>query len=125
MVRGTALQLAPGQVLRSLSDDLGLEDRELRVIFDVEQRTIEKWASGESVPQRETRRRLNELTALHQHLGQTFTSYEGARLWLRAPSRYLAGLTPLQALRAGDTEHATSVERVEEALEALDSGAFL
>ena len=123
--RGTALQLAPGQVLRSLLDDLGMEDRDLRVVFDVEQRSIEKWLAGETIPQRETRRRLNELAALHHHLGETFVSYEGARLWLRAPSRYLAGLTPLQVLRAGDAEHVTSVERIEEALEALDSGAFL
>ncbi|MCC7370326.1 MAG: DUF2384 domain-containing protein [Chloroflexi bacterium] len=102
MAHGSALQLAPWQVLRGLIDDLGMEDRDLRIIFDVEQRSIEKWLSGE-----------------------TFTSYDGARLWLRAPSRYLAGLTPLQVLRAGDTEHATGVERVEETLEALDSGAFL
>ena len=43
---------------------------------------------------------------------------------LRAPLRYLAGLTPLQVLRAGDTEQASSVERLREALEALDSGVF-
>jgi hypothetical protein len=122
---GTALQLAPGQVIRRLIDDLGMEDRDLRVIFDVEQRSIEKWLTGETIPQRETRRRLNELAVLHHHLGETFTSYEGARLWLRSSSRYLAGLTPLQVLRAGDAEHITSVERIEEALEALDSGAFL
>jgi hypothetical protein len=118
-------EIVPGQVLRLLSEDLGIEDKDLRVIFDVEQRSIEKWMSGETVPQKETRRRLNELAGLHVHLGETFTAYEGARLWLRAPVRYLAGLTPLQVLRAGDAEQASSVERLEEALEALDSGVFL
>jgi hypothetical protein len=122
---GSALQIAPGHVLRLLVDDLGLEDRDLRVIFDVEQRTIEKWMSGETLPQRETRRRLNELAALHQHLGESFTSYEGVRAWMRAPLRYLAGLTPIQVLRAGDTDQCSSVTRLEEALEALDAGAFL
>ncbi len=121
----TALQLAPGQILRLLVDDLGIEEKDLRAIFDAEQRSIEKWMRGETVPQKETRRRLNELAGLYQHLGETFTSYEGARLWLRAPSRYLAGLTPLQVLRAGDTEHGSSVERLEESLEAFDSGVFL
>jgi hypothetical protein len=125
MSRGSALQVAPGQVLSMLRDDLGIEDKDLRVIFDVEQRSIEKWLSGETLPQKETRRRLNELAALHEHLGQTFTSYEGARLWIRAPLRYLAGLSPLQVLRAGDTEEVSSVERLEEALEALDSGVYL
>src|SRR6185295_16730900 len=119
---GTAIQVAPGQVLRLLVDDLGIEEKDLRVIFDAEQRSIEKWMSGETLPQKGTRRRLNELAALHAHLGETFTSYEGARLWLRAPLRYLAGLTPLQVLRAGDTEDVSSIALVEAALEALDSG---
>jgi hypothetical protein len=44
---------------------------------------------------------------------------------MRAPLRYLAGLTPLQVLRAGDTDERSSVEMLEEALEALDSGVFL
>ena len=44
---------------------------------------------------------------------------------MRSPLRYLAGLTPLQVLRAGDTEEISSVERLEEALEALDAGVFL
>jgi hypothetical protein len=108
-----------------LNEDLGIEDKDLRVIFDVEQRSIENWLSGETVPQKETRRRLNELAALHEHLGETFTSYEGARAWMRAPLRYLAGLTPIQVLRPGDTDDASSVERLEEALEALDAGVFL
>ena len=125
MSRGSALQIAPGQVLHALVDDLGIEEKDLRIIFDVEQRSIEKWMSGETLPQKETRRRLNELAALHAHLGETFSSYEGARLWMRAPLRYLASLTPLQVLRAGDSEHVSSVERLEEALEALDAGVFL
>src|SRR5262245_2819583 len=116
MSRGTALQLAPGQVLRLLIDDLGLEEKDLRVIFDAEQRSIEKWISGETVPQKETRRRLNQLAALHAHLGETFTSYEGVRLWMRSPLQYLSGLTPLQVLRAGDGDEVTSVELLEAAL---------
>jgi hypothetical protein len=123
--RNSVSRATPGRVLRSLNEDLGIEDKDLRVIFDVEQRSIEKWLSGETLPQKETRRRLNDLAALHAHLGETFISYEGARAWMRAPLRYLAGLTPLQVLRAGDTDDASSVERLEEALEALDSGVFL
>jgi hypothetical protein len=121
----TALQLAPSQIVSQLIEDLGLEHRDLRVIFDIEQRSLDKWISGEVLPQKAARRRLNELHHLQGHLGETFNSWEGARAWLRSPSRYLAGLTPLQALRAGDIEHASSVERVEEALEALDAGVFL
>lgn len=125
MSRSSAVQLAPSQILGMLAKDLGIEEKDLRVIFDVEQRSIEKWMSGETLPQKGTRRRLNELATLHEHLGQTFISYRGARAWMHAPLRYLAGLTPLQVLRAGDTEEISSVERLEEALEALDAGVFL
>ena len=44
---------------------------------------------------------------------------EGARDWLRCPSRYLSGMTPLEALRAG------RVDRAEAALGALDAGIYL
>jgi uncharacterized protein (DUF2384 family) len=107
-----------------LSEDLGIEDKDLRVIFAVERRSTETWLSGETLPQKETGRRLNELAALHEHLGETFSSYEGARAWMRVPLRYLADLTPIQVLRADDTEDARSVGRLEETLEVLDSGAF-
>src|ERR1043165_6929663 len=49
------------RALQNLMDDLGIEAADLRAVFDVEQRSIEKWMSGETIPQKETRRRLNEL----------------------------------------------------------------
>jgi hypothetical protein len=48
-----------------------------------------------------------------------FTEWEGARDWLNAPSRYLAGLTPLEVMRAG------RVDRAREALLALSAGVYL
>lgn len=66
-----------------------------------------------------------ELAALHAHLGETFTSYEGARHWIRSPLTYLSGLTPVQVLQAGDSPQLASVDLLEAALEALDSGVFL
>src|SRR4051812_20540541 len=66
-----------------------------------------------------------ELAALRAHLGETFTSYEGARLWMRAPLPNLSGLTPLQALRAGDSAELSGVDLLEAALEAFDAGVFL
>jgi hypothetical protein len=44
---------------------------------------------------------------------------ESRRAWLRSDNPYLGGLTPLEVLRAGRTD------RVEAALEALDSGMFV
>lgn len=60
-----------------------------------------------------------ELIQLDRRLRETFTVMDAARDWLRDPSRYLAGLTPLEVLRAG------RIDRVEAALVALEAGIYL
>ena len=119
MKSAAALEATPAQILRRSMDDLGVQPQDLRDIFRIDQRTLDKWLSGEAFPQRAARARLNELDALHRHLGETFSDMADARAWLGDPSRYLSGLTPLEVLRIG------RVDRVEAALEALDSGIFL
>jgi hypothetical protein len=59
------------------------------------------------------------LLGLDARLRETFDSAEAIRGWLNAENRYLGGLTPAEAVRAG------RVDRVEAALEALDSGVFI
>ena len=115
------LRATPREILRALVDDLGLQPRDLRAIVDAEQRSLERWMRGDVIPQTEVRRRLDALDRLHAHLGESFTDYAGARAWLRCESRYLAGMTPIQVLRGGGD----GIERVEEALSALDAGVFL
>ena len=115
----TVLEVTPRQAVAVLESDLKLSLRDLGSMLDTDPRNIQRWVSGESYPQRAYRRRLHALVELHHHLGETFTTMEAAREWLTAPSRYLAGLTPLEVLRAGRTD------RVEAALEAIDSGVYL
>jgi hypothetical protein len=61
---------------------------------------------------------LRELSAVATHLNETFSSPGGPR-WLRSASSYLGGQRPLDAILDGE------FERVEAALEALDSGIFI
>lgn len=119
MGQTTALQVAPARILQLAIDGLGLEHRDIRDAFRVDQCTLNKWLTGEVLPQRAARTELNALHALHVHLGETFEDMADAREWLRDPSRYLGGLTPLEVLRVG------RVDRVEAALEVLDAGVFL
>jgi hypothetical protein len=93
--------------------------RDLEIILDTTARHIERWARDEAYPQTRSRQRLAELMTFHEHLGAIFTAWEGARDWLNTPSRYLAGLTPLEAMRAGRTD------RAREALLALSAGVYL
>lgn len=84
----------------------------------VSQRTLERWRSGESHPQRAARLRLAGLLVLVRWLENTFAG-GGAEEWFRTDNRYLGRMKPSEAIWAG------RVDRVETALEALDSNIFL
>lgn len=112
------LDISPERAILRLEDELGLSEADLAGALEVSQRTLERWRSGASHPQRAGRLRLAELLVLARRLEETFGE-GGAEAWLRADSRYLGGMKPMEAIRAG------RVDRVEAALEALDSGVFL
>jgi transcriptional regulator with XRE-family HTH domain len=108
-----------GQAVQALLVDLGLTMRDLEIILDTTARHIGRWARDEAYPQTKSRQRLAELMTFHEHLDAMFTAWEGAADWLNTPSRYLASLTPLEAMRAGRTD------RAREALLALSAGVYL
>ncbi|MFN8636544.1 MAG: antitoxin Xre/MbcA/ParS toxin-binding domain-containing protein [Chloroflexota bacterium] len=111
--------MSPGQAIRTLQADLGLTPVDLQMILGTTPRHIERWGANQAYPQTKARYRLAELMELHRHLITMFTAWEGARAWLAAPSRYLAGVSPLEVLRAG------RLDRAREALTALDAGVYL
>lgn len=114
------LEVTAAQAVDRLTGDGRLfSAREMADALGVTPRTIERWRTEGAHPQRETRRRLAELLDLNRYLLKTFGERAASRSWLEAPSRYLGGLSPTEAVRAG------RFDRVEAALEALDSGIFL
>jgi len=113
------LQLTPDQAVVRLSRDLGFSTATLAQATGTSPRTVERWRTGETLPQRDARRRLATLLALEARLRETFDSPAAIRAWLNAENRYLGGLTPAEAVRAG------RIDRAEAALEALDSGIFI
>ena len=84
-----------------LEADLGLPSKDLADALSVDRKTLDRWVTGETYPQREARRRLVELLALSQRLCEAFEGPDGVQEWLHASSRYLGGLTPAEALRSG------------------------
>ena len=113
------LEVTPAQAIEQLENDLSLSTNELAGALRTSPRTIKRWRDGETHPQHDMRRRLAALVALDRHLRETFTSPEAVRDWLHTSNRYLGGLTPADAVRVG------RIDRVEAALEALDSGVFM
>ena len=105
--------------LHSIEDILTLTDADVIAALDINARTLQRWRQEETFPQHEARALLARMDALIQALTETFTQPATVRTWMRAPSRYLAGLTPAEVIRAG------RLDRAEAALEALASGAFV
>lgn len=116
---GALLGMAPDRAVEQLEVELGLTRVDLARALGVDPRSVERWRAGRTYPQHEARRRLAALLDLHHHLRETFTTAEAAREWFHAPSRYLRGLTPADAVRL------RRIDRAEAALEALDSGGFI
>ena len=113
------LEMTPAQAVGRLEKGLGLSTVELATALGISARTLERWRAGETHPQRGARVRLAALVGLDRRLQETFDTPVAVRSWLRAGSPYLGGLTPVEVLRAGRPD------RVEAALEALDSGVFV
>lgn len=111
------LNITPEKAIAELESRLSMRDSDVALALGISPRSLRRWGSGESHPQRDSRANLARLVALSEHLEETFG--EDADEWLEADSRYLGGLKPIEALRAG------RIDRVEDALEALDSGIVL
>jgi hypothetical protein len=114
-----ATTLALNQVLEHLMGTLGISRAELALAVGASNQTVERWLADETYPQRGSRKKLDELIGLARRLDESFKTPEGAATWLRAPSGYFGGLTPLDALVRG------RIDAVEAALEALDAGVFV
>lgn len=111
------LNTTPEKAIAELESRLSIGESEIALALGISARSLNRWSSGESYPQRESRAHLARLLALSERLEEVFG--EDADEWIEADSRYLGGLKPIEALRAG------RIDRVEDALEALDSGVVL
>jgi uncharacterized protein (DUF2384 family) len=107
------------EVIDEITSCLEISPDEFAAILGIQPRTVGRWRKDESFPQSGSRIRLDEFTALARRLGESFDSQESAQRWLRTESDYFGGLTPMDALLRG------RIDRVDSALEALDSGIFL
>jgi transcriptional regulator with XRE-family HTH domain len=114
----TRIEDATGRLLSRVERDLDLTVAELAGALGVSQRTVGRWRTGPTLPQRAARARLAELAALNRRLHDTFED-EAVSVWLRAPNRHLGHNTPADLLRLG------RLDRVDAALEVVDSGVFL
>src|SRR3990172_2369791 len=112
------LGMTPREALDTLEKSLGMSEDELAQALNSHRRTLQRWRAGTAYPQRLARQRLAELLRLQQRVRETFKGRDAIRRWFHSESRYLGDMTPAEAIRVG------RLDRVEAALEALDSGVF-
>lgn len=113
------LKMTPRQALDTLETGLGIPEEDLAEALNSSGRSLQRWRAGTAHPLQWARQRLAELLRLQQRAREAFKGQNAVRLWFHSQSRYLSGITPAEAIRVG------RLDRVEAALEALDSGAFL
>jgi len=116
MLETPRIQITLEPAIRQLREDFDLTGRELAQALGVDQRTVARWSAGDAFPRHEAKTRLEALAALDERLAELFESWDAARAWLRAPTRYLNDMTPIDAVRAGRSD------RVLALVEAIDSG---
>jgi hypothetical protein len=119
-VRGETISIeeAADRLLSRVEREMELTPAELAGALGVSQRTVGRWRAGATLPQRTARTKLAELADLNRRLHETFED-EAVPVWLRAPNRYLGNLAPAELLRLG------RLDRVDAAIEVIDSGVFL
>jgi hypothetical protein len=102
-----------------MKSSLGVSSEELTQALGTNKEAVDRCLREEAAPRAEIQVRLDALDALATRLDHTFKTPAGVAAWLHAPSGYLGGSRPIDALLQG------RIDAVDAALEVLDSGIFV
>lgn len=94
---------APGALAHKVSDViavLGLTQEEIGTIVDASARSVSRWSTGESVPQKLNKQRLVELAYVAELVTQVIPR-DHANLWMFTPNRLLGHDSPAERIKAG------------------------
>lgn len=105
------------RVVGELRDSSALSAAEIANLTGVSERQVQRWASGASRPEGDSRTRLLELKYVVDQLREVYTE-EGVEIWLHGRNRGLGGQRPIALLGTGE------FETVLELIERLHVGAM-
>lgn len=94
-----------------------LNAAEIGSLTGVGERQVQRWGSGASKPDGESRTRLLEVKYVVDQLREVYTE-EGVEIWLHGRNRSLGGRRPLELLHEGQ------FDTVLEAVERLNAGTM-
>lgn len=87
--------------VRQLEGTAELTHQNVAAIVGTTARTVSRWGTGQSIPQREARQRLLELAYVVEELAKVIEPGE-RNLWLFSPNRLLNHDTPTERISSGD-----------------------
>jgi transcriptional regulator with XRE-family HTH domain len=86
--------------VNSIVDQLGLTQEEVGQIVDASARSISRWSTGASAPQRNSRQRLLELAYVADAVSEVLPRRK-ANIWMLSPNRLLDHDSPASRVQAG------------------------
>jgi uncharacterized protein (DUF2384 family) len=89
-----------------------LSGAEIGTLTGVSERQVQRWASGASKPDADSRARLLELRYIVDQLREVYNE-DGVEIWLHGRNRGLGGQRPIDLLEAGQFDVVlTAIERL-------------
>ena len=113
--RPPASDSAVASRVRSIAEKLSLSQGEIGQMLQSSQRTVNRWATGESTPHAVAKQRLLELGYISDELLKLMKRPD-ANLWLFSPNKRLKGESPSELIRRGESK------KVRGLIEALAEG---
>ena len=104
--------------VRSLSRTLALTQEDMGRLLKASPRAVNRWRTGESVPQKLTKQRLLELVYIGEQLAKVLKP-DDANLWIFSRNDLLDGDTPAERIERGDFRSVLAV------IEALSEGVVM
>ena len=107
------------QVIHDAKSLVGLSVSDLADMWGIHRRTLLRYSKGDTTPQQDVRKSLDELRELTYLLRKVFPKEKAATTWLYTPEELLRGRRPIDLVVRGQTDKVIHV------LGAMHSGAFV
>jgi len=88
---------------------LGLKNKEIAAVLEVNQRTVYRYKNKKNVPRQRVRARIEKLRELQYLLHENFEDEDTANTWVYSPVPLLKERRPIDLIRRGELDDIISV----------------
>jgi len=100
---------AAEQTIEKAQQYLGLKNKEVAAVLEVNQRTVYRYKNKKNVPRQRVRERIEKLRELHYLLKEIFDDEDALYNWLYSPVSLLKERRPIDLIRQGKLDEVISV----------------